>query len=83
MNVVRLGPVRDLKSQWEAVRNSVVQGKVTGFYLVLMGPNGQETMYCGGSYKADPMAAAGAALKLSAARVLEEDDPPVLQVTVR
>jgi hypothetical protein len=80
MKVVQLGPVRDLRAQWEAVRDAIVQGRVSGFYLTVMDGNGKEAMYVGGNYKADPMAAAGAALKMSAVRMSLEDEPPQIEV---
>lgn len=74
MNIVNLGQVRDLKAEWEKVRDAICQGKVKGFYLSVLADTGKETIYVGGRYKEDPQQAARAALRISAARVMEEDD---------
>lgn len=78
MNVVNLGQVKDLAAEWEKVRKGVVGGRIRGFYVTLMGTDGEEVMYCGGVYKTDPKASIKAALRTSARRVLGEDDPPAL-----
>jgi expansin (peptidoglycan-binding protein) len=72
--VVNLGQVRDLAAEWEKVRQAIRGARVSGFYLAVMSPNGDETIYSGGLYKQAPEAAAKAALRISAVRVLNEDD---------
>jgi hypothetical protein len=78
MNVVHLGQVRDLRAEWEKVRDAVTQGRVTGFYLTVLSDSGNEATYVGGTYKADPQLAARAALRMSMARMMEEDEEIVL-----
>jgi hypothetical protein len=73
--VINLGKVRDMLVEWEKVRQQIVSGKISGFQTVFVDEKQRETIYLGGVYKNDPRAAMAAALKLSAARMLNEDAP--------
>lgn len=74
MNVVNLGKVRDLRAEWKRVLEVMDGRQVTDFYVTLRSADGQESVYLGGVYKTDRSAALKAALKISAARVMVEDD---------
>lgn len=78
MKVVRLGEVRDLLAEWEKVRSGIACAEISGFSITVRKADGRETCYIGGHYRASPAAAARVALKMSALRVLEEDEPPRL-----
>lgn len=73
MNVVHLGQVRDLRAEWDRVRDAVSRGRVTGFYLTVLNDNGKETIYVGGAYTEDPQLAARSALRMSMARMMDEE----------
>jgi hypothetical protein len=75
MKVVQLGPIRDLTDEWEKVRQHFVSGKVTGFSITLRDDQGREAIYMAGHYKRSPKDAARVAMRMSAARVMAEDDP--------
>jgi hypothetical protein len=79
VKVVNLGVVKDLLTEWERVRLHIVKGDIGGFQSVFCDSQQRETIFLGGVYKHDPQKALGAALKLSAARALEEDEPPVFR----
>jgi hypothetical protein len=74
MKVVNLGPVRDLLTEWDKVRQAIVARRVDGFYVDLLS-DGEETIFLGGIYKTDPSAALQAVLNISATRVMQEDPP--------
>lgn len=75
MKVVKLGMVRDLLAEWEKVRRHILAGETAGFHSMFCDSDGQETLFLGGVYKEDPEKALKATLKVSAARVLDEDEP--------
>lgn len=77
--VVDLGTVRDLLAEWERVRSHILAGGIAGFQVAFCGENTNETIFVGGTYKDNPTAALRVALKMSAARVLTEDPPPLLK----
>lgn len=80
--VVNLGQIRDRKALlglWEKVRDRILSGEVTAFQAVFQDSEHLESVFVGGSYKHDSKLAARAALKLSAARALLDDDPPLFQ----
>jgi hypothetical protein len=77
--VVNIGKVRDLLVEWEKVRQHITAGRITGFQTVLCDGLDRETIYSGGVYRDDPQAGIAATLKLSAARMLEEDEPARLR----
>lgn len=74
-NIINLGSVRDLLPEWMKVRNHITTEKVSGWYAVFRDEDGQETAFVGGVYKDNTSLATAALLKLSAARMLLEDDP--------
>lgn len=74
-NVVNLGQRRDILAIWNEVRTELLAGNVDRFLVTLGSPSGEETVYIGGVFKEDPEAALGAALKMSAIRMMEEDEP--------
>lgn len=77
-NVVHLGnlgSVRDMLIQWEAVRQEILTGEVSGFTTVLRSSANKETFHMGGVYKASQREALKAVLKLSVARMKAEDPP--------
>lgn len=76
--VVNLGNVRSLLAEWEKVRQHILKRRITGFQTVFRDSENAEAIFFGGVYKDDPQAALAATLKLSAAKVLEEDEPPLL-----
>jgi hypothetical protein len=71
--VVNIGKVRDMLVEWEKVRQHIVTGHIAGFQTVFCDDLDKETIFLGGVYRANPHAAIAATLKLSAARMLEED----------
>jgi hypothetical protein len=73
--VVNIGKVRDLLMEWEKVRRHITAGRITGFQTVFCDSQDRETIYLGGVYRENPQAGIAATLKLSAARMLEEDEP--------
>jgi hypothetical protein len=75
-NVVNLGQVRDILAVWDEVRDHLISGEVDRFQVTLGSPTGKETVYLGGVFKEDGMAAISAALKMSMIRMMEEDEPP-------
>jgi hypothetical protein len=80
--VINLGPIRDRRALlvlWEKVRERIMSGEITAFQAVFQDSDLLESVFVGGSYKHDSQKAARAALKLSAARALLDDDPPMLQ----
>lgn len=76
VKVINLGTVRNLMTEWDKVRQKIAAGGVASWAVTLQDDLGDESIYLGGVYKEDPAAALKAALRLSAARVLTEDDPP-------
>lgn len=74
--IVQLGAVRNLLAEWEKVRSHIAAGEINGWSITIRDGLDEETIYLGGTYKEDPQAALKAALRMSAARVLTEDDPP-------
>lgn len=72
--VRNLGQVRDLLAEWDRVRSGIVAGRVCAFHVTLCDGD-SETIYIGGAYKDDPERALRAVLRVSAARMLAEDDP--------
>lgn len=80
--IVHLGAVRSLLPQWEAVRQQILGGTITGFQIALQGQDSTETLYVGGVYRADAAKALKTTLKLSAARMLQEEEA-ALQPSVR
>jgi hypothetical protein len=82
--VVNLGQIRDARAllvEWEKVKLEILAGKVGGFYTVLCDEERREAVFIGGIFKEDPSAGLKAALKLSAARAVEEDEAPQLCTT--
>lgn len=73
--VVNLGQVKDLMSEWEKVRQSIIAGQIEGWAATLRCADGLEVVYLGGVYKRDRALASRAALRQSAARMLAEDEP--------
>lgn len=71
-----MGAVRNLLTEWNRVREAILAGRVTGFYATLMDDLDREALYIGGVYGEEASKAARAALRMSAARALEEDEPP-------
>jgi hypothetical protein len=74
--IINLGVVRNLLPEWLRVKQHIAQHKVSGWYTVMCDEEGREALYMGGVYKHEPARALQAALKISAARALIEDDPP-------
>lgn len=79
--IVNLGQVRDLLAEWEKVRAAIMTGKIDGWFAAFRDTEAQESIYMGGVYKEDPQEALKAALRVSAARTLIEDEPSRLKVT--
>lgn len=79
--IINLGAVLDLQAEWEKGRDFIRSGRVRGFNLTLMREDGTEQIVLGGVYNADPQAAVRALLKMSAARVQEDDEPPLFQAS--
>jgi len=78
--VVQLGLVRDLLAEWERVRSRIAAGRVGGFQAVFCdSEGGQEEVFLGGVYQKDVSLATRAQLRISAARVLAEDEPPKIK----
>lgn len=73
--VVHLGAVRDLQAEWEKVRQFIGTGRMKGFQLTVLDEDERETVFLGGVYKDDSQKALRASLKMSAARMLAEDEP--------
>lgn len=78
-NVVNLGQVRNLLAEWEKVREHIVAGSIEGWAATIRSKAGVETVYLGGVYREDSQLALSAGLRLSAARMMEEDEPPKLR----
>lgn len=78
--IVDLGSVKDLLAEWEKVRISILQGRITGFQTTLMDEDQTETVFFGGVYKEDPKLALSAILKTSAAKTIAHDVPPRFKV---
>lgn len=74
--VVDLGAVRNVLSVWDEVRAHLVKGEVDRFHVTLGGPDGNETVYIGGVFKEDAEAWLRSALRMSAIRMMKEDEPP-------
>jgi hypothetical protein len=72
--VVNIGKVRDLLVEWEKVRQRITSGQITGFQTVFCDGTNNETIFMGGVYRDDPQAGIAATLKLSAARMLDDDE---------
>jgi hypothetical protein len=84
--VIHLGPIRDRKALlvlWEKVRERIMSGEVTAFQAVFQDSDLLESVFVGGSYRQDSQKAARAALKLSAARALLDDEPPPLKASTK
>lgn len=80
--VIHLGPIRDRKALlglWEKVRDRIMSGEVTAFQAVFQDSDLLESVFVGGTYRHDSRQAARAALKLSAARALLDEEPPPRQ----
>jgi hypothetical protein len=75
MKVVNLGQVRDLRAEWQKVLQAMDGEKVTDFFVTLRSADGNERVYLGGVYRSDRGAALKAAMSISAARVMTEDEP--------
>ena len=74
--VINLGMVKDLLAELDKVRAHIISGKVAGFQSAFCDSQGEnEVLFMGGIYKQDKELAARAQLRMSAARMLEEDDP--------
>jgi hypothetical protein len=65
MNVIDLGRHRDLLKGWDEVHAHLRRGRAKGFALMLIGPDGEDSIYLGGNLQEDPEAAARAGLRLS------------------
>jgi hypothetical protein len=81
VKVVQLGQVKDLLKEWEAVRDAIRGGRLTGFSICLRGPVGDEAIYTGGHYKTNAVDAARVAMRMSWERTKEEDARNLLEET--
>lgn len=81
--IIDLGQIRDIRAEWAKVAHLLSNTKIRGFNLTLLDENGDEAIFLGGTYKADPHEAVKALLRMSAARVLAEDEPPQIKAGVR
>ena len=74
--VVNLGRVKDLLYEWERVRQHILAGRLTGFCAAVRDSSTAEVIYIGGVYRESPGMVAKAALRMSAAQMLAEDELP-------
>lgn len=74
-NVVYMGAVRDLLAELDNLRLDVLAGEIQGWGGVVKYAGGKDVVYLGGSFKASSTDRARAMLKVSAARMLAEDEP--------
>jgi hypothetical protein len=75
-NVVNLGQVRNLLAEWDKVREHIIAGDIAGWAATIRNNSGRETVYLGGVFRNDSRLTLSAALRMSTARVMEEDEPP-------
>jgi hypothetical protein len=61
------------------VRSEILSGEIEGIHATVRDRRAQERSHAGGVYKDDPHAAIKAILRASAKRVLEEDEPPLIE----
>lgn len=74
-NVVNLTTIREMLNEWERVRLRIISGDVSGFQAALMSLKRDETLHAAGCYVRDSNLAARASLRMSAARMMVEDQP--------
>ena len=79
--VFHIGQIGELAAKWEEARKCIFSGRIKGFQLSVLRDDGSESVYVAGDYKDNPRLATRAALRMSAARALIEDDPPALTGT--
>lgn len=73
-NVVYMGEVRDLLMELDKLRADVLAGDIRGWGGVVSRTDGREVIYLGGTFKTSSADRARAMLRVSAARVLREDE---------
>jgi hypothetical protein len=78
-NVVYMGSVRDLLSELDKLRSDILAGEVEGWGGSVKFTDGREVTYLGGTFKGNSAERARAMLRVSAARVLHEEEtiPPL------
>lgn len=74
-NVVYMGAVRDLLAELDKLRANVLAGDIQGWGGVVKYADGREVAYLGGTFTTSSTDRARAMLKVSAARMLAEDEP--------
>lgn len=77
-NVVYMAAVKDLLIELDKLRSDVLAGEIQGWGGVVRRSDGVEVVYLGGTFKTSSADRARAMLKVSAARVLREEEtiPP-------
>lgn len=74
-NVVYMGEVRDLLTELDKLRADILAGDAKGWGGTVLYSDGREVVYIGGSFKDSSIDRARAMLKVSAVRMLREDEP--------
>jgi hypothetical protein len=79
-NIVYMASVRELLMELDKLRSDILAGEIEGWGGSVKFTDGREVTYLGGTFKGDSSERAKAMLRVSAVRVLHEDEtiPPTL-----
>lgn len=76
VQVINLAETRELLAEWDKVRSAILAGHLSGFHAGFRTSLGAETIFLGGVFRTDPMAAMRGILRASAARAMPAEDKP-------
>lgn len=66
VRVINLGQTRELLAEWDKVRAAILAGHLSGFHAGVRTTLGVDTIFLGGVFRDDPMAAMHGILRASA-----------------